>query len=175
MANILPRERQLSVLHHLVEGNTLRSTTRLTGVHRTTIQNLLVDFGGRCQEFMDRELRDLTLNHVQCDEIWTFCLKKQSRLTISERAERHDIGDVYVWTSLDTETKLVPAFIVGKRSADNARKLMTKLADRLAMATTAPERRSELHAARLSTDHPNQHGRVSRLSRSGRPRVCPLR
>ncbi len=132
MANILPRERQLSVLHHLVEGNTLRSTTRLTGVHRTTIQNLLVDFGGRCQEFMDRELRNLTLNHVQCDEIWTFVAKKQSRLTINERAERHDVGDMYVWTSLDTETKLIPAFIVGKRSADNARKLMTTLADRLA-------------------------------------------
>ena len=67
MANVLPRDKQISVLHHLIEGNTLRSVTRLTGVHRTTSQNLLVDFGTKCKAFMDRELRGLTLNHVEID------------------------------------------------------------------------------------------------------------
>ena len=135
MANLLPREKRIGVLHHLVEGNTLRSTSRLTGVHRTTIQNLLVDFGTRCEQFQDRELRGLTLNHVECDEIWTFVQKKQSRLTVDEKADCHDIGDVYVFTAIDAETKLLPSCVVGKRSADNARKLMLDLRTRLNMPT----------------------------------------
>ena len=61
MANILPREKQIEVLHHLVEGNTLRSTARLTGVHRTTIMKLMVNFGRACKAFMDAQLRNLTL------------------------------------------------------------------------------------------------------------------
>ena len=132
MANRLSRDEQINVLHHLVEGNTLRSTSRLTGTHRTAIQNLLVDFGGRCQEFMDRELRSLTLAHAECDEIWTFVGKKQARLTVDQKAERHDIGDVYLWTAFDQDTKLVATHLVGKRSADNARRFMMDLASRLA-------------------------------------------
>ncbi len=131
MANILPRETRISVLHHLVEGNTLRSTTRLTGVHRTTVQHLLVEFGLACQRFMDAQLRGLTLDHLEIDEMWTFVAKKQARLTVDEKAERHDIGDVYLWTCLDANTKLVAAHLVGKRSADNARRLMRDLASRL--------------------------------------------
>ena len=131
MANVLPRDKRISVLHHLVEGNTLRSTSRLTGVHRTTIMDLMVDFGADCQAYMDRTMRNLELTHVECDEIWTFVQKKQARLTVDEKAERADIGDVYLWTALDAETKLVASFLVGKRSADNARRLMTDLASRL--------------------------------------------
>ena len=131
MANKLPRDKQIEVLHHLIEGNTLRSTARLTKVHRTTIQDLLVSFGQKCQTFMDSKLRGLTLDHLECDEIWTFVGKKQSRLTVDEKRERADIGDIFVWTALDQETKLIPSFIVGKRSADNARKLMMDLASRL--------------------------------------------
>lgn len=71
------------------------------------------------------------LDHVECDEIWTFVGKKQARLTVQEKAERHDIGDVYLWTAVDATTKLVPSYVIGKRSADNARKLMIDLASRL--------------------------------------------
>ena len=133
MASLLSRDKRIEILHHLVEGNTLRSTSRLTGVHRTTIQDLLVDFGTRCEQFQDRELRGLTLSHVECDEIWTFVGKKQSRLTVDEKAECHDIGDVYVFTAIDAETKLLPSYVVGKRSADNCRKLMLDLRTRLNM------------------------------------------
>lgn len=133
MANVLPRDRRISVLHHLVEGNTLRSTTRLTGIHRTTIMNLLVEFGGACQSYMDKTMRGLTLEHVECDEMWTFCQKKQARLTMEERETRSDIGDIYLWTALDAKTKLVASYMVGKRSADNARRLMTDLASRLTL------------------------------------------
>ena len=133
MANPLPRQKQIEVLHHLVEGNTLRSTTRLTGVHRTTIMKLMLKFGTACKVFMDRTLRGLTLEHVETDEIWTFVGKKQGHLTTDERAERFDIGDVYLWTCLDKNTKLVASFLVGKRSADNARKLMVDIRSRLVM------------------------------------------
>ena len=158
MANLLSREKRIEVLHHLVEGNTLRSTSRLTGIHRTTIQNLLVDFGTRCQEFQDRELRGLTLNHVECDEIWTFVAKKQSRLTMEERAESHDVGDVYVFTALDAETKLLPSYVVGKRSADNCRRLMTDLRSRLTMPSPhasdahAFHQPAPLYVTQLSSD-----------------------
>lgn len=131
MVCILPRHKQLSVLHHLVEGNTLRSTTRLTGVHRSTIMTLLLRLGEGCQQLMDERFVGLTLDHLEVDEIWTFCAKKQARLSIIEKEERHDIGDIYLWTAVDQSTKLVPAFVVGKRSADNARKLMRQLAGRL--------------------------------------------
>lgn len=72
MAYVLASEKRLRVLHLLVEGNSIRSTERLTGVHRDTIMRLLVKAGDQCREFLDREMRDLTLRHIQCDEIWTF-------------------------------------------------------------------------------------------------------
>ena len=60
----------------------------------------------------------MQLGHVELDEVWPYVGKKQSRLTTEERAERHDIGDVYLWTALDQDTKLVATFAVGKRSSD---------------------------------------------------------
>jgi IS1 family transposase len=95
--------------------------------------HLMVNFGQACKRFMDARLRNLTLDHVEVDEIWTFVEKKQTRLTADEKAERFDIGDVYLWTALDQRTKLVASFVVGKRSADNARKLMVDLSHRLIM------------------------------------------
>jgi hypothetical protein len=158
MANILPREKQIEVLQHLIDGNTLRSTARLTKVHRTTIQDLLVSFGQKCQAFMDSKLRGLTLKHLECDEIWTFAGKKQGRLTVDEKRERHDIGDIYVWTALDAETKLIPTFIVGKRSADNARKMIwtwrlvsngPPRTNRMPATSGAPDTKRSLKSARI--------------------------
>ena len=79
MAHHLSRDKQIAVLHHLIEGNTLRSTSRLTGVHRTTIMNHMIRFGEGCQRLMDARFRDLTLEHVELDEMWTFVEKKQAR------------------------------------------------------------------------------------------------
>lgn len=145
MANVLPRERQIAALSLLVEGNSIRSTERITTIHRDTLCRLVVRFGGACQRFMDGSLKNLTLGHVECDEIWTFVRKKQARLTVDEKARRSDIGDMYVWTAFDQQTKLIPAFIVGKRSADNARRLMVQLASRLA-ANPANPHASDAHA-----------------------------
>jgi hypothetical protein len=133
MANVLAADKQRMALQLLVEGNSLRSVTRLTGIHRTTVMNLLVRFGDACRQFLDEEMRDLTLRHIQCDEIHTFVGKRQKRLTVDEKRERYDIGEVYLWTALDTDTKLVPTFVIGKRSGDMARRLMMDLASRLNM------------------------------------------
>ena len=120
-------------LRLLVEGNSIRSTERITGLHRDTICRLLVYFGQACQAFLDRRMRGLKLTHLEFDEQWTFVYKKQARLTTDERAACHDRGDVYLWTCVDQKTKLLPSFAVGKRSADNARRFMLDVAGRLTM------------------------------------------
>jgi transposase-like protein len=82
-------------LRMLVEGSSLRSAARITGLDRNTVGKLVVMFGNACREFLDKRMRGLTLTHLQFDEQWTYVAKKQSRLTIDERAECSDIGDVY--------------------------------------------------------------------------------
>ena len=94
---------------------------------------LMVRFGQACKRFMDQELHDLNMEHVECDEIWTFVQKKQGRLTVDEKRDRHDIGDIYTFTALDRESKLIAAVVVGKRSADNTRRFMRQLAGRMRM------------------------------------------
>ena len=171
MANNLPREKQIEVLHHLVEGNTLRSATRLSGVHRTTIMKLMVKFGEACKAYMDANLRGLNLRHVEVDEIWTFVLKKQGRLQVEKKAERFDIGDVYLWTCIDQDSKLVPSFVLGKRSADNARKLMVDLRRRMVMPGPP---KADLTGG-LRPSNPDQHGWFRGLPRGGGPGFRPLR
>ena len=117
VANVLRREKQIEVLRLLVEGNSIRSTERLTGVHRDTIMRLVCRFGEACRSFLDEALGNLSLRHVQCDEIWTFVKKKQGHLRGNElRNDR--IGDQYLYTALDTDTKLIASFTVGKRSSE---------------------------------------------------------
>ena len=127
----LPLDNARLVLKLLAEGMSIRSAERTSGVNRNTICKLLVLFGDACRKFLDARMRNLTLEHLQFDEQWTYVAKKQSRLTILERARRHDIGDVYLWTCIDQKTKLMPAFAIGKRSADNARRFMLDVASRL--------------------------------------------
>ncbi len=118
-------------LRLLVEGNSVRATARITGLDKATILKLIVLFGNACQRFMDRKMRGLTLTHLQFDEQWTYVGKKQSRLTMTEREYSSEIGDVYLWTCIDQKTKLMPGFLIGKRSADNARRFMSDIAGRL--------------------------------------------
>lgn len=133
--NQLKREKQLAVIHQLVEGSSVRSTERITGVHRDTICRLLVRVGKHCQSVLDRELRDLELRHVQADEMWTFVQKKQARVRVDDPRQAQ-IGDQYLWIALDEDTKLIPAFAVGKRTADMARRFMVDLASRLKFPRT---------------------------------------
>jgi len=131
MANRMSIEKRNTILRLLVEGNSIRSTCRLMGTNIPTVLRQLAWAGEHCRALMDERIQGLTLRHVECDEIWTFVGKKQARLTMTEREERGDVGDVYLWTALDQDTKLIAAFQVGKRSADMARRLMMDLASRL--------------------------------------------
>ncbi len=118
-------------LRLLTEGMSIRATERVTGLHRDTICKLVVLFGDACQKFLDKRMCNLTLTHLEFDEQWTFVGKKQSRLTVEERATCCDQGDMLLWTCIDQKTKLMPSFIIGKRSADNARRFMLDVARRL--------------------------------------------
>lgn len=131
--NVMPVERRNQILRLLVEGNSIRSVTRLMGTNIRSVLRQLNWAGEHCRAIMDARFQGLNLGHLECDEIWTFVAKKQGRLTTTERAERGDIGDVYLWTALDQDTKLIPAYAVGKRSADMARRFMLNLAGRLTM------------------------------------------
>lgn len=131
MANVLSVERRNSMLRLLVEGNGIRSVCRLMGTNPKTVLRQLVWAGQHCRELLDERLTGLQLAHLECDEIWTFVQKKQARLTVDERAERSDIGDVYLFTAQDQETRLIASHLLGKRSADNARRFMVDLRSRL--------------------------------------------
>lgn len=129
--NKLSKEEQIRVVACLVEGNSLRATVRMTGIHRTTIQKLLVELGEACSVYQDAIFRDLHLKRIQCDEIWSFvgCKAKNAKTTDHMRK---GWGDVWTWTALDADTKLVPCWFVGTRGADAAYHFMHDLAGRLA-------------------------------------------
>lgn len=129
--NKLSKEEQVRVVACLVEGNSLRATVRMTGVHRTTIQKLLVELGAACSAYQDNVFRNLKLKRLQCDEIWSFVGCKQKNVETTDHM-RKQWGDVWTWTALDAETKLVPCWYVGTRDGGAAYHFMLDLAGRLA-------------------------------------------
>lgn len=128
--NKLDTEKRAQILACLVEGNSLRSTSRLAVVSINTVTKLLVDAGRACSEYQDKTLRNLSSKRIQCDEIWSFIGCKEENATAEKKRERQ--GDVWTWTALDPDTKLVPCWFVGTRDAGCAYLFMHDLADRLA-------------------------------------------
>ena len=118
----------LQAVQCLIEGCSLRSTERLTGLHRDTIMRLLILAGERCEKLLDARMRNLKCKYIQCDEIWTFCFKKQRRVRNADPAE---FGDQWVFVAIDEETKLVPTFVVGKRSRETTYRFMADLEGRI--------------------------------------------
>src|SRR6266481_1454119 len=95
------------VVASLVEGNSIRSTVRMTGIAKNTVAKLLTDLGRACAQFQDRALRNLPCKRIQCDEIWSFCYAKEKNVPAAHKDE-FGYGDVWTWTALDADTKLVP-------------------------------------------------------------------
>jgi IS1 family transposase len=116
--NKLSIEKHILILQSLCEGNSIRSIERITNTHRDTITRILVSAGNKAQEIMDSTLVNLKCNEIQCDEIWTFVAKKRSN-QLQEEKKNTEIGDQWIFVALDAQTKLVPAFCVGKRNAVN--------------------------------------------------------
>ena len=90
MANVLSTEKRNTILRLLVEGNGVRSVCRLMGTNIRCVLRQLTWAGEHCRQLLDENLRGLDLKHLECDEIWTFCKKKQNKLTVEEKAERSD-------------------------------------------------------------------------------------
>jgi IS1 family transposase len=129
--NTLSIEEKVRVVACLVEGNSLRATVRMTGVHRTTIQKLLVELGAVCSAYQDKVFRNLKLTRLQCDEIWAFIGCKQKNVHTTDQL-RKGWGDIWTWTALDAKTKLVPCWYIGTRDGGAAYHFIHDLAERLA-------------------------------------------
>lgn len=114
----------------LVEGNSIRATTRMTDVSKPTILKLLADVGKACTEYQDEVLRDLPCKRVQCDEIWSFCYAKEKNVP-KEKRGKWGFGDVWTWTAICADTKLVPTWLVAPRNMTAATAFMNDLAMRL--------------------------------------------
>lgn len=128
--NRVPLGRRVQIINCLVEGNSIRSTERMTGTHRDTICRLLVEVGDGCAKLMDEQMHDLPCRRIEVDEIWAYVGKKQRHMTPADDPYR--VGDQYTFVALDAETKLVPSYLVGKRDLPTAKVFLNDLAGRLA-------------------------------------------
>lgn len=128
--NVLSKEKKALVLSCLIEGNSIRSTERITGVHRDTILRLLQTMAEKCQKLSETIICNVRTRYVQVDEIWTFVQKKQKKCTPDEQ-EAGDVGSQYVFVGIDAETKLVPSYLVGKRDGQTAYRFMQDLSKRI--------------------------------------------
>jgi IS1 family transposase len=127
--NRISLARRTQVINCLVEGNSIRSTERMTETHRDTICRLLVEVGEGCAKIMDAKMRDLPSRRIQVDEIWSYVGKKQMHLRPGE--DRSRLGDMWTFVALDPDTKLIPAYRVGKRTRPHAVAFMADLSERL--------------------------------------------
>jgi len=130
MANILPSEKQVTIISALAEGNSIRSIERMTGVHRDTIMRLGVKVGKGCEAMMDAKMKVLFCNRIEVDEIWGFIGKKNKNASTADRCR--GMGDIWTFLSIDPETKLMPSFLVGQRDRYHAITFMQDLASRMA-------------------------------------------
>lgn len=128
MANILSKDKQIAVIAALAEGSSLRALTRMTGIHRSTIAGLALRVGQGCARLLDEKMRNLHCNLLQFDEIWGFIGKKEKHV---QPTDDPTLGDVWTFCAIDAETKLVPAFRVGKRDRHTANAFVSDVASRL--------------------------------------------
>jgi IS1 family transposase len=136
-SSILPHMNRLNVaerakiLSCLVEGNSIRATCRMTGRDKGAVIKLLEDVGTACREYHDKHVRNVKATRVQCDEIWSFCYAKAKNLPDDYKGV-FGFGDVWTWTALDADSKLMVAYSVAGRDAISANNFVRDLAGRLA-------------------------------------------
>jgi IS1 family transposase len=130
MANVLSNADRTAVVAALVEGNSIRATSRMTGVARNTVTKLLLDLAAVCAEYSDEHLRNLPCKRLQVDEIWEFCYAKAKNVPPAKKGV-FGFGDVWTFVAIDADTKLVPSWLVGSRDIGSATELMQDLVSRL--------------------------------------------
>lgn len=129
--NKLPRDKRVQIISLLVEGMSLRAVTRTTGVSINTVTKLLIDAGEACSDYQDRVFRNLPCKRLQVDEIWAFCYAK-AKNAAAAKAAPEGAGDIWTWTAIDADTKLIPSWYVGARDSAAAQHFIGDLAMRLA-------------------------------------------
>lgn len=154
--NRLPVAKRVQILSMLCEGSSMRSISRIADVSINTVSKLLVDAGRFCAAFHDEMVRDVNAKRVQADEIWSFIAAKAKNVTPELREKNPSAGDVWTWTAIDADTKLVIAYLVGARDGFCAELLMRDLESRL-MAD----------ATQLTTDQLNVYLRAVDLAFKG--------
>jgi len=127
--NALANGDRVRVIAALVEGNSIRSTSRMTGIARNTVTKLLVDLGRACMAYHDQHVRNVRVRRLQCDEIWAYVGAKAKNVSV----EKKEIGwgDVWTWVGIDANTRLVVSYLVGGRGADWAMDFMKDAANRI--------------------------------------------
>src|SRR6185437_4820284 len=129
--NRLPRETRTQILSMLCEGSSMRSISRVADVSINTVDKLLRDAGLACARFHDEHVRDVKARRVQCDEIWSFIYAKQKNVKTA-KAPVPRAGDVWTWTAIDADSKLIVSWLVGGRDSEYALAIMDDLRSRLA-------------------------------------------
>lgn len=127
--NKLPIEKRTQIINLLVEGNSLRATSRIADVSINTVTKLLVDVGRACEKFHNETVKGIASKRVQCDEIWSFVGSKEKNTSIEKKEE--GCGDVWTWTAIDADSKLIISWLVGSRDAEAANCFMSDVASRL--------------------------------------------
>ena len=129
--NRLPIEKRAQMIGMLVEGMSMRAVSRLADVSINTVTKLLSDVGAACAEYQDKTMSNLSITHVQVDEIWAFIGAKQKNVP-HDADPTLGLGDCYTYTAIDPITKLMPCYMLGYRTAESAQQFMADLAPRLA-------------------------------------------
>lgn len=138
-AMTVDEDKALLAIQLLLEGTSIRSAERITQLHRDTIIKLLVVAGERCIQLMESKMKNLRCARIQSDEIWTFVGEKKRNVRVEDSPE---MGDAWVFIALDADTKLIPAFTIGKRTKETTYAFLTGLRNRLA----------EEHRFQITTD-----------------------
>lgn len=128
--NVLPIGKQTQIISALVEGNSIRATARMVGVEHKTVMRVLLRVGENCADLLDSKMQDLPCKIMQADEIWCYVGKHERFVT--DKDNPVEVGDQYVFVAMDSETKLIPCFRVGKRNAENTWFFVQDLQERLA-------------------------------------------
>ena len=128
--NQLTTAERVQIIAALVEGNSINSTCRMTGRSKHTVLKLLCDIGEACQKYHDEHVRGLTCQRIQVDEIWNFCGCKQRNVPAARQGE-FGIGDVWTWTAVDADTKLIVGYLVGLRDSGYACEFLRDVKDRI--------------------------------------------
>lgn len=128
--NQISNQKRAQIVACLVEGVSIRATVRMTGAGKNTIARLLRSLGAACSAYQDKVFRNLKCKHLQADEIWSFIGCKEKNITPDNKD--NGWGDVWTWTAIDAETKLIPCWYVGTRDGSAAYHFIHDLKDRLA-------------------------------------------